>query len=115
MVLSSSLLFAIRKRSTYGTLVIDLEKCCPIDLFVRRTQEDVKTWLQQYPYIELVTRDGSKAYAAGDDIEKECRHQGYKGSRSTLNRLIAEERTSSSLGPLISIRSKAHFYDHQSL
>jgi len=54
--------FAIKKRETYGTVMVDIETRKIIDMIPSREYEDVKDWLKTYPNIELVSRDGSTTY-----------------------------------------------------
>ena len=54
--------FAIKKRETYGTVMIDIESRKIIDMIPSREYEDVKEWLKTYPNIGLVSRDGSATY-----------------------------------------------------
>jgi transposase len=46
--------FAIKKRQTYGTIMIDM-------IFSREVNE-VTNWLKTYPNIQIVSRDGSVTY-----------------------------------------------------
>jgi transposase len=57
--------WAFRKGHNYGTIICDLEAGRAIDLLPDRAAETLKNWLQQYPSVEIVTRDRSKAYASG--------------------------------------------------
>ena len=57
--------WAFRKGHNYGTIICDLEAGRTIDLLPDREAETLKNWLQQYPSVEIVTRDRSKAYASG--------------------------------------------------
>ena len=54
--------FAIKKRETYGTVMVNIETRKIIDMIPSREYEDVKDWLKTYPNIELVSRDGSTTY-----------------------------------------------------
>lgn len=56
--------FTFKKCFTYVTLFIDLQTHKPIDVLNTREIVNVTDWLQKYPEIELITRDGSKMYAA---------------------------------------------------
>ncbi len=55
--------WALRKGSTYGTIVLDLERRRVVDLLPDRTSTTVAAWLQQRPGVEVVARDRSTEYA----------------------------------------------------
>jgi transposase len=57
--------FALRKRYTYGTILVDLEHRQPVALLPDRTAETVAQWLQDHPGVEVIARDRSSAYAEG--------------------------------------------------
>ncbi len=57
--------WAIRKRCTYGTVVVDLERRRVLDLLPDRTAETLAGWLRAQPAIEAVARDRSTEYARG--------------------------------------------------
>src|SRR5262250_1681084 len=57
--------WAKRKGHTYGTIVVDLDRHCPVDLLEDRTAETVAAWLQAHPEVTLVARDRAEAYASG--------------------------------------------------
>lgn len=56
--------FALKKRQRYGTVMVDVETHKIIDMIESRELEDVKRWLEEYPNIRMVSRDGSHTYAA---------------------------------------------------
>lgn len=56
--------FAIRKRFSYGTIMVDLETHRIIDIIPSRESSDVKRWLETFPNLKIVSRDGSSTYAA---------------------------------------------------
>jgi transposase len=57
--------FALRKRHTYGTILVDLEHRQPVALLPARTAETVAQWLQAHPGLEVIARDRASAYAEG--------------------------------------------------
>ncbi|MBE1556321.1 transposase [Filibacter limicola] len=54
----------MKKRRSYGTIMVDLADGRVIDLIESREKEDVVTWLSLFPNIKYVSRDGSLTYAA---------------------------------------------------
>jgi len=54
--------FAIKKRESYGTIMVDIESHRVIDLIPSRECEDVVEWLKTYPNLKIVSRDGSITY-----------------------------------------------------
>jgi transposase len=57
--------FALRKRQTYGTILVDLERRQPVALLPDRTAETVAQWLREHPGVKVIARDRSTAYAEG--------------------------------------------------
>src|ERR687885_2252924 len=57
--------FALRKRHTYGTILVDLERRQPVALLPERTAEPLAQWLREHPGVEVIARDRSTAYAEG--------------------------------------------------
>jgi transposase len=55
--------FAFRKRDTYGTSLVDLEKRQPVDLLPDREGETLENWLRAHPGVAIVSRDRSTVYA----------------------------------------------------
>jgi transposase len=55
--------FAFRRGHTYGTVLVDLECRCLIDLLPDREAATLSKWLQEHQGIEIVSRDRGTAYA----------------------------------------------------
>src|SRR5947209_1698138 len=56
--------WAWKKGQTYGTILVDLEKRCPIELLADRKEETLTVWLLTHPEIEVISRDRGGEYAA---------------------------------------------------
>jgi len=57
--------FAFRKRKTYGTILVDLEKGRPIALLADRKAETLSQGLKKHPGVQIVSRDRYLAYEKG--------------------------------------------------
>jgi transposase len=57
--------WALRKGRTYGTILVDLERHCPVDLLPDRSASTLARWLQSHPGVEIITRDRSTEYIRG--------------------------------------------------
>src|SRR5258708_34610925 len=55
--------FAWKKRFTYGTILVDLERRKIIDVLPDRESAIVETWLQEHPEVHIVSRDRGKEFA----------------------------------------------------
>ncbi len=54
--------FAWKKRFTYGTILVDLERRKIIDVLADRESATVEAWLQEHSEVELVIRDRGKDF-----------------------------------------------------
>lgn len=57
--------WAIRKGRTYGTVLVDLERRCVVDLLSERSAAILAGWLRRRRGIQVVARDRSSEYARG--------------------------------------------------
>jgi transposase len=57
--------WALRKGQRYGTILVDLERRCVVDLLPDRHAETLAQWLQEHPGVEIIARDRGGAYAEG--------------------------------------------------
>jgi transposase len=57
--------FAFRRGRIYGSILVDLERHCTIDLLPDRSTGTFATWLLAHPGVAVVSRDRSGEYAEG--------------------------------------------------
>ena len=60
--------WALRKGQTYGTILCDLERHCPVDLLPERSVDGLARWLGEHPGVEVISRDRGGEYARGASI-----------------------------------------------
>jgi Transposase len=71
--------WAWRKGSTYGTIVVDLERREVVDVLPDRSTVGTVNWLEQHPEIEIVSRDRCGSLAQGA-------HEGAPRARQVADR-----------------------------
>ena len=82
----------------YGTLLVDLERGCPIDLLPDRQAETLASWLKERPGVQIVTRDRSGGYALGisegapEAVQVADRFHLLSNLREMLERIIEVNR-----------------------
>jgi hypothetical protein len=54
--------FALKKRKSYGTIMVDIQTHEIVDMIPSRRTPEVIAWLKTFPNISIVSRDGSKSY-----------------------------------------------------
>ena len=57
--------WAWRKGSTYGTIVVDLERREVVDVLPDRSTAGTANWLMQHPEVEIISRDRCGSFAQG--------------------------------------------------
>jgi transposase len=57
--------WAKRRGHCYGTILVDLERRCVVDLLPDREAATLEHWLKAHPGAEIITRDRSTTYAEG--------------------------------------------------
>ncbi|MFJ6141951.1 ISL3 family transposase, partial [Kitasatospora sp. NPDC092286] len=57
--------FALKKGDSYSTILVDLERRCPVDVLPGRDAEPLAAWLRDHPEVEIICRDRGGAYAEG--------------------------------------------------
>ena len=60
--------WAIARGHKYGTIVVDLERREPIEVFTGRDSDAVLAWMRANPSIEIVARDRAGAYSEAAEI-----------------------------------------------
>ncbi len=55
--------WAVRKGQRYGTIIVDLERGCVLDLLPGRDGTALEVWLKEHPGVEVVSRDRWAAFA----------------------------------------------------
>jgi transposase len=90
--------WAKRKGRSYGTILVDLERHCPIELLDDATSAALIAWLEQHPGVEIISRDRGKEYVLGatqgapDAIQVADRWHLLKNLGDTLEALFTQHQ-----------------------
>jgi transposase len=99
--------WAFKRRESYGTLIVDLEKHQPIELLADRTAETVAAWLKRHPEIRIITRDRSTEFVRGINLgapqakQVADRWHLLKNLTEVLERILARVRAELSKLPIL--------------
>jgi transposase len=86
--------FAFRRGKRYGTILVDLERRCRVDLPEDRRAETLARWLTEHPGVEIISRDRGGAYADGgrrgapDALQVADRFHVIKNLREMVERFL---------------------------
>ena len=89
--------FAFRRGRRYGTVLVDLERRCPVHLLPNREPETVATWLREHPGVEVISRDRGACYVEGaskgapDAVQVADRWHLMKNLGDALERLLTRQ------------------------
>jgi transposase len=67
--------WAFKKGQRYGTLLVDLERHCLLDLLPEHSATSLAAWLKAHPGIEVICRDRASVYAEGARQGAPCAQQ----------------------------------------
>ena len=71
--------WAFRKGHNYGTILVDLESHCLVDLLPERSAEALEIWLKEHPGVKIISRDRSAEFERR--IFSLCEHQFIKSPK----------------------------------
>ena len=89
--------WAWKKGQTYGTILVDLEQRCVVDLLTDRSADTLAIWLQAHPGVEVISRDRGGSYAEGarrgapDAVQVADRWHLLTNLREALERLLTRK------------------------
>jgi transposase len=57
--------WCFKRGERYGTILVDLEQHCVVDLLPERSSGALSSWLKEHPGVEIISRDRATEYARG--------------------------------------------------
>ena len=90
--------FAFRRGHRYGTILVDLERRCVVDLLPDRKSETVLAWLEAHGHPQIISRDRGGSYGeaarhgAPEAIQVADRFHLSKNLAETLERIFLRHR-----------------------
>ena len=99
--------WAWRKGTTYGTVIVDLERHEVVDLLPDRTAASVAKWFSYHPEVEYISRDRAGVYADGARQGAPQARQGADRFHLLMNFRETVAREMSGVGPPIRENSLA--------
>jgi transposase len=91
--------WAFQRGKRYGSILIDLERRCRVDLLPDRTAETLRQWLEEHPGVEVMSRDRGGAYADGarrgapEAVQIADRFHLLRNLHDALERLVLRHRS----------------------
>lgn len=104
--------FAIRKRFSYGTVMVDWETHRIIDLILIRNTDEVRKWLTRFPNLEIISRDGFQIYAKASEkshpggIQVSDRFHVIKGLMEAITKYMIRKFPARLEIPAVSMKSE---------
>ena len=90
--------FSMKRGRRFHTLMVDLERHCPVDMVEDRAVEPVARWLLEHPGVQIISRDRAEAYAqaarkgAPDAIQVADRFHLVRNVYDALKKLMRSRR-----------------------
>ncbi|MEI2687285.1 MAG: transposase [Cypionkella sp.] len=108
--------WAWRKGTTYGTVIVDLERRAVVELLPDRANASVAKWFSDHPEVEYISRDRAGVYADGARQGAPQARQGADRFHLLMNFRETVAREMNGIGPPIRENSSAgedHEYQEQ--
>jgi transposase len=101
--------FALLRGRRYGTIIVDQQRHCPIELLPDRSAQTLAAWLKEHPSLRVISRDRSTEYERGieegapDAVEVLDRWHLLKNLREAAERVLERNHDSLSAVSLPSL------------